>query len=155
MKERGVSTTCVVCQLTNSKYKCPKCRQHYCSVKCCAEHKKVDCTISANNPFVPDDNNRTDVTRCGESGRKRKANELYSNDRPKVDFPDEFVVITNEQKRRLLESSDLKSMMKSERLREDLKAIDAAPNRLQALRDLRQRKPEFQTVVDAILNSIQ
>ncbi|CAL6277255.1 Predicted MYND Zn-finger protein/hormone receptor interactor (ISS) [Bathycoccus prasinos] len=30
---------CVICARPNSNYKCPKCRQPYCSVKCNKEHK--------------------------------------------------------------------------------------------------------------------
>lgn len=31
---------CVVCGSDDGKYKCPKCREPYCSVKCCREHKE-------------------------------------------------------------------------------------------------------------------
>jgi hypothetical protein len=30
---------CTVCALANPKYKCPKCRQPYCSVSCCKSHR--------------------------------------------------------------------------------------------------------------------
>jgi hypothetical protein len=36
--------TCSVCNLVeNPKYKCPKCRQTYCSVQCCRNHKEHGC----------------------------------------------------------------------------------------------------------------
>ena len=31
---------CVVCGSDDGRYKCPKCREPYCSVKCCREHKE-------------------------------------------------------------------------------------------------------------------
>ena len=34
-----MSSLCVICARPNSNYKCPKCRQPYCSVKCNKEHK--------------------------------------------------------------------------------------------------------------------
>jgi len=32
---------CTVCALANPKYKCPKCRQPYCSVSCCKSHRDL------------------------------------------------------------------------------------------------------------------
>jgi len=34
-----MSSLCVICARPNSNYKCPKCRQPYCSVKCNKEHR--------------------------------------------------------------------------------------------------------------------
>ena len=38
-----VSKTCIVCRAVDSPYKCPRCRQPYCSVPCCQSHK-LSCT---------------------------------------------------------------------------------------------------------------
>ena len=40
------SIGCGVCGIDDGKYKCPKCRVPYCSVKCCKEHK-LQCTNAA------------------------------------------------------------------------------------------------------------
>ncbi|XP_008547006.1 zinc finger HIT domain-containing protein 3 [Microplitis demolitor] len=34
---------CCVCQKKNSAYKCPTCKQFYCSATCCKSHKSVGC----------------------------------------------------------------------------------------------------------------
>lgn len=35
---------CTVCGLVDGKYKCPKCRESYCSVNCCKKHKE-SCSV--------------------------------------------------------------------------------------------------------------
>ncbi|GFH50242.1 hypothetical protein CTEN210_06718 [Chaetoceros tenuissimus] len=45
------SIGCGVCGIDDGKYKCPKCRVPYCSVKCCKEHK-LQC-MNAASPIKP------------------------------------------------------------------------------------------------------
>lgn len=39
--------TCSECSGEQPKYKCPKCREPYCSIVCCRKHKEKDCEASA------------------------------------------------------------------------------------------------------------
>lgn len=43
IKREKKTIGCGVCGMDDGKYKCPKCRLPYCSVKCCKEHKLI-CT---------------------------------------------------------------------------------------------------------------
>lgn len=43
VKREKKTIGCGVCGIDDGKYKCPKCRLPYCSVKCCKEHK-LNCT---------------------------------------------------------------------------------------------------------------
>lgn len=40
---KSIEKSCVICAKENSAYRCPKCRQHYCSKDCCAAHKSQQC----------------------------------------------------------------------------------------------------------------
>jgi len=55
---------CVVCGSDDGKYKCPKCREPYCSVKCCREHKEKCPALAAvaTNPDDVDDNNNQNTS---------------------------------------------------------------------------------------------
>ena len=66
---------CGVCGIDDGKYKCPKCRVPYCSVKCCKEHK-LQCTLKITTSSI--DSNQTTITES-ETNQKCKSQYLDAN----------------------------------------------------------------------------
>lgn len=52
-------------------------------------------------------------------------------------------------------SVGLRSALRSKRLRDHMAAVDSHPNKLQALRKMRESNPEFNVIADMILGVVK
>jgi hypothetical protein len=123
---------CVVCQKegVSAPYKCPRCRELYCSVACCKVHKET----------------------CGsDSTNKEKKSDSQTDIVPQP-FS-EIVVLQPEQIKKLRDSAELRELLKSKRLRSDLEAIDTATDRVHALRKHRNNL-EFEECAQLLLSIV-
>ncbi|XP_063624826.1 zinc finger HIT domain-containing protein 3 [Cydia splendana] len=121
--------SCIQCG-EQSKYKCPKCRQPYCSVVCCQKHKETPCE-------APPKPNAT------ESEVVKK----------EYEFPTEDTV-PQEKLKLLEESADLKQCLANPHVRELLKVLDSSPHP-DALFQEYMQEPIFTEFVDACLKVVQ
>jgi hypothetical protein len=131
-KKGPVVPTCIICKIENPKYKCPKCLQHYCSVACCKTHKETACTQQTAPPPQP--------VKQLPSSNSAILKEM------------EQALLTDKQKERLKNSKELRSILKSQRLRSHFSQILSADNRLKKLSQMRQLNPEFGAVIELMLD---
>merc|ERR1712151_176466 len=67
--------TCIVCNITTDKYKCPKCFMRYCSIACYRTHKES----CSNNNTKQDDNNTIKVNGTNTSTTLLLPNNINNN----------------------------------------------------------------------------
>jgi hypothetical protein len=136
-----VKKECVVCQKVNSSYKCPKCLSPYCCSGCWATHKQscaaqlvanaVDSVaVDILAPVAPVESMRT-------ISKDQKA-----------------AILLPEQREGLRKSKELRSLLKSKRLRDDITCIDSSADRQATLKAMRTKNPEFNQFVDLLLKSV-
>ncbi|CAH0585619.1 unnamed protein product [Chrysodeixis includens] len=122
--------TCIQCN-QESKYKCPVCRQPYCSVFCYKEHKKIPCTPPPSSPKPPTTNDKV----------------------IEYDYPTEDTVPI--EKLKLLEqSADVKICLENPHVREILELLDKSPYPAKLMKEYMQ-EPIFTEFVDACLAVVQ
>lgn len=122
--------SCVQCK-QNSKYKCPVCREPYCSVICYKEHKKMPCSPP---PAPPKITNETKTIR-------------------EYDYPTEDTVPL--EKLKLLEqSAELKQCLENPHVREILEMLDQSPHPDRLMQQY-MTEPIFTEFVDACLKVVQ
>ncbi|XP_021185441.3 zinc finger HIT domain-containing protein 3 [Helicoverpa armigera] len=122
--------SCIQCEQI-SKYKCPVCRQPYCSVPCYKTHKQTPCTP----PDPP--------TPANESDDKEI----------EYDYPTEDTVPV--EKLKLLEqSTELKKCLENPHVREILELLDKSPHPDEMMKEYMQ-EPIFTEFVDACLKVVQ
>jgi HIT zinc finger len=122
---------CSVCQkIEQPKYKCPKCRDTYCSIQCCRDHKAKGCSLLTEKP------GSTEVK--AETSKYLPQEELTSKVSPPqsrnttTESVDDDLEpgwrITNDMKEALQNSDWLKNELKDVGLRQIIKSITSAPN---------------------------
>ncbi|CAK1551181.1 unnamed protein product [Leptosia nina] len=122
--------SCIQCGET-PKYKCPTCRQPYCSVLCCKLHKEKPCAPPQH-----------DVE-----------NDLPNSSTSNYEFPTEDTVPI--EKLNLLEQSkDVKTCLENPHLRQILMELDKSPHPDELMKKYMQ-EPIFTEFVDACLNIVQ
>lgn len=126
---------CIVCDKDGSAYKCPTCRNPYCSVVCCKEHKKAACTPAP--PPVSDTD--TDIKENASSN--------------KYDFPTEDTV-PFEKLKQLHNSQEVKECLKNPHVRHIMTAILKDPNPTKAIA-LAMTEPIFVELADACLKVVE
>jgi hypothetical protein len=131
-----VPLQCVVCAQNDehgqskgkqASYKCPRCRLPYCSAACCKVHKE----------------------QCAGAVGAIKKKEVVART-----MTSDIVILKPEQLLRLENSQELKQSLLSKRLRDDLAAIDCAPDRAEALRKFRRNNVEFEEFVQKLLETV-
>ncbi|XP_045773329.1 zinc finger HIT domain-containing protein 3 [Maniola jurtina] len=120
--------SCIQCG-KESKYKCPTCRESYCSVTCYKLHKEVPCSPP---PQSPQETKEPIV---------------------EFDFPTEDTV-SNEKLKLLEESKELRKCLENPHVREILEILDTAPHPDVLLNEYMQ-EPIFTEFVDACLSIVQ
>ncbi|XP_038209673.1 zinc finger HIT domain-containing protein 3 [Zerene cesonia] len=123
-----VIPTCIECG-SLPKYKCPTCRQPYCSVNCCKRHKESSCSP----PSIPEETQKETI--------------------PNYEFPTEDTVPVDKLKL-LEESTDLKKCLENPHVREILEELDKSPQPDILMKKYMQ-EPIFTEFVDACLNVVQ
>ena len=126
-------SVCKICNDTISKYRCPRCKIRYCSVRCYKDHQSTGC-VSVQYPSIKDS--------CIAISPASYCDVDNSEAR----------LLTEEQKRNLLGHEGLKTALKNKRLRTDLDYIDSAHNRRAALQKAR-LNPEFAEFISDIVST--
>ena len=135
-------SVCVVCQEASNKYKCPKCKAIYCSVKCYKVHKEQDCQRG-----TPGQSNSSDAP---DTNIDTEEKVMVDEDLPKV--------LSTQQLNKLSSSSYIKSTLKSKRLREHVVAIDSIVNsneRRNELHKMRKNNVQFNEFIVKMLDEIK
>nr|XP_033330413.1 zinc finger HIT domain-containing protein 3 [Megalopta genalis] len=124
--------SCCVCQKTECSYKCPTCKEPYCSAACCKLHKASNCE------------------------RKYRQNELTSDkktDCKRYDFPTEDTVPI-EKLEQLRSNNELKSILNNPHVRNIMRAILIDENPTKAIA-LAMSEPIFVEMADACLKVVE
>ncbi|XP_039753392.1 zinc finger HIT domain-containing protein 3 [Pararge aegeria] len=123
--------SCVQCS-NESKYKCPTCREPYCSVACCKLHKEMLCSPPPQPP----------------APQEQPQNHTFE-----FDFPTEDTV-TTEKLKLLEESKELRKCLENPHVRQILEILDTAPHPDVLINEYMQ-EPIFTEFVDACLSVVQ
>ena len=116
---------CIICNSENSKYKCPKCKEFYCSIQCCKIHKE-NCNVINNNnniSLVEDINN-------------------YKNKPLNLD-EDEDIILTKEELNKLKSNKKIMNMIKNKNLKKIIKEIDSAKFKKKTLEKIQKNDKNF------------
>ena len=123
-----MSSSCCVCTVPNSNYKCPKCRQPYCSVACSKKHREIpgSCLPAS---FIPKATPTPTRRREEEAEKLEESNPVEKPKRKfETDTEDAFRHrLRREQFEKIALKLPLLEKLRSERLLETLRAIDSAP----------------------------
>ncbi|XP_047533072.1 zinc finger HIT domain-containing protein 3 [Vanessa atalanta] len=120
---------CIQCG-EDSKYKCPICREPYCSVACCKLHKESPCSPPPSQVQAP------------------------KEESPNTDeFPTDDTVPL-ERLKLLEQSSELRKCLQNPHVREILEILDSSPHPDLLINQYMQ-EPIFTEFVDACLNVVQ
>ncbi|KAI8893524.1 hypothetical protein BC833DRAFT_608102 [Globomyces pollinis-pini] len=135
MKETQTAseTLCVVCELQESKYKCPKCLAKYCSVICYRIHKQSPCSLP-----------------------KEKEQLSPSDDLPEkkeLDIP-EYYQLNEKHYDALKANPGLKELLKNPNLQELVRKVDHSHTPELEL-DNFQHNPQFLEFTNLILDIIE
>ncbi|KAJ8731271.1 hypothetical protein PYW07_004435 [Mythimna separata] len=123
--------SCIQCEQI-AKYKCPICREPYCSVPCYKTHKENPCNPPPEQPKQIDD----------------------SNDKEReYDYPTEDTVPV-EKLKQLEQSTDLKKCLENPHVRDILELLDKSPYPDELMKEYMQ-EPIFTEFVDACLKVVQ
>lgn len=121
----------MVCHKANSSYTCPACASRYCCAACCKTHKET----------------------C-------KPIEKQSRKQPVIDpvlsssVNEDIRVLSESQKAALLKSSTLNTLLKSKRLRHQLRCLDQCEKRQERLKELRNNNEDIRKFVDDLLKVV-
>ena len=128
-----MSKICCVCNKTECSYKCPVCKQSYCSAACCNVHKGSNCQPPNSQESEAPINTEPHTTN--------------------YDFPTEDTVAI-EKLEQLCHSEELKNCLKNVHLRDIMRAIltDANPTKAIALA---MTEPIFVEMADACLKLVE
>ncbi|KAI9984196.1 hypothetical protein PInf_013769 [Phytophthora infestans] len=110
---------CMVCETTESKYKCPTCRAPYCSLACCKKHKETPCEPASvleksqeSLQSTPTPANAKDVDEEGENNTE---------------------TLTEEQMDALRMSNGVKNMLANPAITQALTQIDSSQDKMKML----------------------
>ncbi len=160
---------CVVCSKVNSVYKCPQCSSLYCSVTCCRSHKlecgSTSATHSVNESCTSLVANVITAIDSAQAGTKPIGAINYVNNDPLFVVDGDSSLLTDTQKQRLLASAELKTLLKSKRLRQHIDLIDLggdsnnndnsnSTSRQKMLKTMRGKDVHFESFVGLLLKVI-
>lgn len=126
---------CYVCKKTEASYKCPVCREPYCSAVCCKAHKADGCSKPPEAPQA-----------AVAVGAQVSAPVKY-------DFPTEDTVPI-EKLEKLKDSRELKECLKNPHVRNIMRAILTDPNPTKMIA-YAMSEPIFVEMADACLKVIE
>jgi len=128
MKEKE----CSVCAKAGSSYKCAQCRIPYCSVACYKTHKDICNKAAPVNIHKPGpEAARGSTDSAGGAGVRGT----------------ESIILHASQLAALDKDPEIQRLLRSERLKEHIHAVDSAPDRCRALKRVRSSHPEFDEFV--------
>lgn len=129
-RKKFCNPCCIVCEIVNPKYKCPKCRQPYCSVSCCKSHRdscsaplSIDSGIlhpSSASKYLPQESLEID-----KEGYMKHPNAATATCKEEEEDFEKWP-ITDEMKRRLCDASWLRKELVDGGLRHIITNIDCS-----------------------------
>ena len=128
-KEKAIKK-CIICKKDNSKYKCPNCKNNYCSINCFNEHKKI----------------------CIRNEEKNnKIGENLNYNKPLNLDEDEDIILEKKDLDKLKENKKIMNMLKNKTLRKIIKEIDSAKYKKRTLERMINNDKNFKEFVQDIL----
>ena len=128
-KEKDVKK-CIICKKDNSKYKCPNCKNNYCSINCFNEHKKI-------------------CIRNEEKNNKIEENLNYN--KPLNLDEEEDIILEKKDLEKLKENKKIMNMLKNKTLRKIIREIDGAKYKKKTLERMVNNDKNFKEFVQDIL----
>ena len=131
-KEKAIKK-CIICKKDNSKYKCPNCKNNYCSINCFNEHKKICIRNEEKNNKIEDN--------------------LNSNKPLNLD-EDEDVILTKDELNKLKNNKKIMNMIKNKNLKKIIKEIDNAKFKKRTLEKIQKKDKNFLNFTLEILKTL-
>ena len=131
-KEKAIKK-CIICKKDNSKYKCPNCKNNYCSINCFNEHKKICIRNEEKNNKIEDN--------------------LNSNKPLNLD-EDEDIILEKKDLEKLKENKKIMNMLKNNTLRKIIREIDSAKYKKRTLERYIDKDPDFKEFTTEILETL-
>ena len=128
---------CIICNSNNSKYKCPKCNNFYCSISCFKNHKEK-C-----NKELKDN---TDIK-----------NEQIENDNKVLPLnldEDEDIILSEKELSVLKTNKSIMTKIKNKKLLKILKEIDSTKYKKRTLEKIMENDPDFKAFTTEILETL-
>jgi hypothetical protein len=166
-------TVCGVCQSLSPKYKCPKCLVPYCSIACCKTHKEAHHSAAATAVLPVEAKEEEEAVTAGlvqlvkgekpelKKGKRKVEQKKINDDAEEPEDLSAFeniMLLTDQQKHKLSHSSELLTLLKSNRFQSHLSAINdgkTVRERLISLRLMRENNKEFNEAINLLLKSIE
>lgn len=154
----------MVCEKENANYRCPLCRERYCSVVCCSTHKLSCVTLDKQRQELKQQHLTTDgdddVNGEREKEERKVGEEVMVMERegeevkkcPKSSLDER--ILSDLERQKLRNSELVKSQLRSKRLVSDLMKIDSAEDRQEELKRAR-NNPEFEQFVNTLLTILK
>eukprot|EP00028_Trichosphaerium_sp_Am-I-7-wt_P008764 CAMPEP_0168521362 /NCGR_PEP_ID=MMETSP0405-20121227/8620_1 /TAXON_ID=498012 /ORGANISM="Trichosphaerium sp, Strain Am-I-7 wt" /LENGTH=163 /DNA_ID=CAMNT_0008542585 /DNA_START=34 /DNA_END=521 /DNA_ORIENTATION=- len=140
-KKARTSPVCGVCDEQPSKYKCPKCRVHYCSLACFKKHTAFHDAHDAENELqdaLITPNNE-------EEEPKEEIDTLFGVTK----------ILTEEQKQTLGDNEDIVHTLQDKRLQQVIRTITRSRDPLKLLSRCLNENPDFYDFVDKMLRTVK
>ena len=122
---------CIVCKTENSIYKCPKCQEHYCSIKCYKEHK---------------------IKFIEKKEEKKEKEPLIKNDLNLKE--DEDIILSKEELKKLRKNKAILDKIKNKQLQKIIKEIDGAKYKKKLLKKFMDSDEEFKEFTCEIVRTL-
>ena len=151
----------MVCEKENANYRCPLCRERYCSVVCCSSHKLSCVTLEkqrkeqelkqlTDGDDVVNGEREKEERKAGKEVIEREGEEVKKCPKSSLDER----ILSDLEKQKLRVSELVKSQLRSKRLVSDLMKIDSAEDRQEELKRAR-TNPEFEQFVNTLLTILK
>ncbi|XP_059573345.1 zinc finger HIT domain-containing protein 3 isoform X1 [Alligator mississippiensis] len=134
---------CGGCGAAVAKYRCPRCREPYCSVPCCRQHKER-CAAPRHSPPA---SRPPGAATAHTPGNSWSVEDILTDS-------DEQDRVPLQKLKRLGESEELKDLLRNPHLRQLLVAVDQAEERNSLMKRYMQ-EPLFVEFVDCCLRIVE
>ena len=126
---------CIICNIDNSNYKCPKCKNYYCSINCFKEHKEKCITIEGND-------------------NQNNENENLNHDKPLNLDEEEDIILEKKDLDKLKGNQKIINMLKNKSLRKIIREIDGAKYKKRTLERVMKNDKNFKEFIQDILYTL-
>uniref|UniRef100_A0A670JMV3 Zinc finger HIT-type containing 3 n=2 Tax=Podarcis muralis TaxID=64176 RepID=A0A670JMV3_PODMU len=150
MQSPGCSRVCVVCGeggRGGAKYRCPGCRERYCSVSCCKKHKEQCAPKAEPRPQPTSQETSQRTASMNDEGRSWSVDDILTED-------DEDDKVPLQKLRLLGESEELKGLLLNPHLGQLLLTVDQAKDKSAILKTYMQ-EPLFVEFADCCLRIVE
>ncbi len=143
-----MSRLCAVCNTNPHKYRCPKCRTVYCSVKCFKDHSCAVPTTAAQEPVT---SAATHGAGFDTADANRRSEACFA-EQQQAQFV-QGALVRPDNIARLRSNPGVMNYLSDSRLQAVMREIDGARNREKALAHALETNPSFKQVIDAIVEA--